>query len=132
MGIRQDKRGVRLGSKGRGRKDESRLVGGREWTWQVLFRTECVDEVAVQALLQQHPGRVAREVEAGGRREVGRVVLRLCYVEWGGLEAENQELRARIDAMEKKEGVQGGQSIPSREGKYSEDVWRECMHGRRG
>ena len=30
------------------------------------------------------------------------------------LEAENKELRARIDALEKKEGVQGGRGIPSR------------------
>ena len=43
------------------------------------------------------------------------------------MEAENKELRARIDAMEKKEGVQGGPSIPAEEGGDSEDVWRDCM-----
>ena len=43
------------------------------------------------------------------------------------LEAENKELRARIDALEKKEGVQGGPSIPSGEGGDSEDVWGEFM-----
>ena len=39
------------------------------------------------------------------------------------LEAENKELRARIDGLEKKEGVQGGPTIPSRKEGDSEDVW---------
>ena len=43
------------------------------------------------------------------------------------LEAENKELRARIDALEMKEGVQGGPSILSREGGESEGVWRESV-----
>ena len=45
------------------------------------------------------------------------------------LEAENKELRARIDALEKNggEGVQGGQSIPSRNEGDLEVVWREDM-----
>ena len=43
------------------------------------------------------------------------------------LEAENKELRARIDAMEKKEGVQGGPSITSKGGGDSEDVRGEFM-----
>ena len=43
------------------------------------------------------------------------------------LEAENKELRARIDALEKKggDGVQGEQSIPSRKEGDLEDVWGE-------
>ena len=63
------------------------------------------------------------------------MVYRLFNVEWGedrktrSLEAENKELRARIDALEKKggEGVQGGQSIPLRKEGDLEDVWREDM-----
>ena len=45
------------------------------------------------------------------------------------LEAENKELRARIDALEKKggDGVKGGQSIPSRKEGDLEDVWGEDM-----
>ena len=43
------------------------------------------------------------------------------------LEAVNKELRARLDALEKKEGVQGGPSIPSEEGGDSEDVWGDFM-----
>ena len=41
------------------------------------------------------------------------------------LEAKKKELRARIDASEKKggEGVQGGQSIPSRKEGDLEGVW---------
>ena len=56
------------------------------------------------------------------RRRVGEE-----HREARGLEAENKELRARIDAMEKKEGVHGGPSILSKEGGDSEDVWREFM-----
>ena len=41
------------------------------------------------------------------------------------LKAEHNKLRARIDGLEKKEGVQEGPSIPSREGGHSEDVWRK-------
>ena len=40
---------------------------------------------------------------------------------------ENKELRARIDALEKKEGVQGGASVPLREGGESEDVWGDFV-----
>ena len=43
------------------------------------------------------------------------------------LEAENKELRARIDALEKNEGGQGRRSIPSREGGDSDEVWSDCM-----
>ena len=42
------------------------------------------------------------------------------------LEADNKELRARIDALEK-EGVQGGPSIPSKGGGDSEYFWGESM-----
>ena len=38
---------------------------------QILFRFECVDEVALHAKLQQHPGGAAREVQAGDRCKVG-------------------------------------------------------------
>ena len=45
------------------------------------------------------------------------------------LEAENKELRATIDALEKKggEGVQRGQGVPSRKEGDLEDVWGEDM-----
>ena len=50
------------------------------------------------------------------------------------LEAKNKELGARIGALEKKggEGVQGGQSIPSRKEGGFEDVWGEDKDGHRG
>ena len=61
------------------------------------------------------------------------MVYRLFDVEWGGRQKKmepgsgEKELRARIDAMEKKEGVQGRPSIPVKEGGDSEDVWGEFM-----
>ena len=73
------------------------------------------------------------QVHAGGRCKIRRMIHRLFDVKWErrqkaqSLEAENKELRARIDGLEKKEGVQRGQSIPSREGSDSEDVWGEFM-----
>ena len=39
------------------------------------------------------------------------------------LEAEKKELRARIDAFEKKDGMQGEATIPAKEAGDSEDVW---------
>ena len=53
---------------------------------------------------------------------LGRLVIyRIFDVEWS-LEAENEELRARNDAIEKKEGVQVEPGIPAKEGGNSEDV----------
>ena len=132
----QDQKGV-LGSRARSELKEcwqmrSRLMGegsGREYPVQ----NRMCGRVALQAMLQQHPGGAAREVQAGGCCKVGRVVYSLFDVEveedrkTRSLEAENKELRARIDAMEKKKGVQGGRSIPSKEGGDSEDVWGEFM-----
>ena len=43
------------------------------------------------------------------------------------LEAENKELRARIDAMEKKAGGQKEPGIPFQEEEDSGDVWGDCM-----
>ena len=43
------------------------------------------------------------------------------------LEAENKELRARIDAMEKKEGVQKGPGIPFKEEGDGEIAWKSRM-----
>ena len=43
------------------------------------------------------------------------------------LEAEKKELRARIDAMEKKEGAQKVSGISVKEEGDSEEVWRDCM-----
>ena len=37
---------------------QSRLMVGRNGL-QILFGVECVEEVALQAMLQQHPSRVA-------------------------------------------------------------------------
>ena len=41
-----------------------------------------MDEVALQAMPQQHPGRVAWEVQAGGRSKEWRRVNGLFDVEW--------------------------------------------------
>ena len=46
------------------------------------------------------------------------------------LEAENKELRARIDALEKKEGVQGGPSILLEKEEFGRCLGR--LHGSRG
>ena len=43
------------------------------------------------------------------------------------LEAESKEVRARIDAMEKKEGAQKGAGIPFKEDGDLEEVWGDCM-----
>ena len=45
------------------------------------------------------------------------------------LEAENKELRARLEALEKKEGegAQGGQGLPSRRESGMEEEWRMDM-----
>ena len=43
------------------------------------------------------------------------------------LELENEELRARITAMEKNEGVQNGPGISFKEEGDLEAVWRDCM-----
>ena len=43
------------------------------------------------------------------------------------LEAGNKELGARIDAFEKKDGMQVEANIPAKEGGDLEDVWRDCM-----
>ena len=75
---------------------------------QILFRVECVDEVALQALLSCHPSGSAWEMQAGDRCKDWRMVHGLFDVEREEdrkskiLEAENKELRARIEALEKK------------------------------
>ena len=43
------------------------------------------------------------------------------------LDAENEDLGARIDAMGKKEGAQKGSGISFEEKGNSEEVWRDCM-----
>ena len=63
---------------------------------EILCRVECVDEVALQAMLQQHPGGAAREVQAGGRCKVGRVVYRLFGVEWRGRQKSSKPGKLRI------------------------------------
>ena len=47
------------------------------------------------------------------------------------LKAENNKLRARIDGLGKKEGVQEGPSFTSTEGGHSEDVWGRVNGSRR-
>ena len=93
-----------------------------------------MDEVALQAMLQQHPSGAAREVSAGGGSKIQESGLQAPSASSGeedrkarSLEAENKELRARIDALVKKEGGQGRPSIPSGEGGDSDEVWGDCM-----
>ena len=68
-----------------------------------------MDEMALQAMLSQHLGGAVREEKAGGRSKVRRLV------------------RARIDAMGKKEGVQKGSGISFEEEGDSKEVWGDCM-----
>ena len=72
------------GRKGSGGRNHDRWQKGVDV--QILFGVECVDETALQAMLQQHPGGAVREEKAGGRCKVGRVVYRLVGLEWGGRE----------------------------------------------
>ena len=65
-------------------------------------------------------------VQAGGRGKVGRVVHSL-QSRVGRKTERLGAWKARIDAMEKKEGVEGEPSIPFKEGGDSEDVWGDCM-----
>ena len=55
------------------------------------------------------------------------MVYRLVGLKARSLEAENKELRARIDAMEKKEGAQKESDISFEEEGDSEEVWGDCM-----
>ena len=65
----------------------SRRVYGMVSDWgkgedvQILFRVECVDEVALQATIISQWA--ARKVQAGSCGKVGRVVHRLFDIEWG-------------------------------------------------
>ena len=67
----------------------------------------------------QHPSGVAREVQVGDCRSGEEERKNRS------LEAENKELRARLEALEKKEGegVQGGQGLPSKEKSGMEEEW---------
>ena len=76
-------------------------------------------------------GGVAGDVTVASRRGCkGSTGRRSLQSQENGLQALRRRVerkreklgRARIDALEKKEGVQGP-SIPSREGGNSEDVW---------
>ena len=78
------------------------------------------------------PAGLQGEVQAGGRCKVGRMVYRLINVEWRGrqkkLEVWKQRTRTSEQGLmpwKRKEGVQGGPSISSREGGGSEDVLGE-------
>ena len=53
----------------------------------ILHRVECVDEVALQALLPWHPSRSAWEVQAGDRRKDWRMVYGLFDVKRRGTES---------------------------------------------
>ena len=99
---------------------------------QILFRMEC------------GRGGVAGDVTISRRGCTGStgrrsLPIRLFDVEWGGRQksskpgSQEQELRGRIDAMEKIEGVQGGPSIPSKEGTrkmWGEIAWKSRMRPR--
>ena len=151
---------------------------------QILFGVECVDRVALQALLPRHSSRYAWEIQEGDRRKDRRMVygffdfkpswrggeegrsgagkwfgrgeeVREAWVgekrpthppthQWSvgsstsigeedmrnkSLEAESKELRARIEALEKKEGegVQGRARLPSRRESDLAEEWRVEM-----
>ena len=94
---------------------------------QILSRIECVDNNFQTGLLSgstRRRSRQSRESEwsTGSSTSSGEEDRKTR-----SLEAENKELSARVDAMEKKVGVQGRPSVPFQEGGDSEDVWRDCM-----
>ena len=73
---------------------------------------------------QQHPGRVAWEVQAGGRsKEWGRVDG--LFIIEDKKDAEIKELRAHIGHYRKQSGgaEQGGQGLPLRRTIGLEEVW---------
>ena len=72
---------------------------------KILFRIQCVDEVALQAMLHQHSGKAAGKAQAGG-----------CFENWRGVhgsssssgeedkksksqEAEIKEVRAQVERL---------------------------------
>ena len=74
-----------------------------------------MDEVALEAVLPQHPSGVAREVQAVG-----------CRKEWIDVKRRGRQEDQKFgEALEKKEGegVQGGQGLPSRRESDLEEEW---------
>ena len=119
------RRGV-LGSRARSELEEfwqmrSRLMGERSGRATSVQNRMC-GRCGVAGDVTMTSWRAAREVQAGGRCKVGRVVYKFFGVEWRGkqkarsLEAENKELRARIDVMGEEEREQRGPDIPVKEG----------------
>ena len=101
---------------------------------QILFRIECLEEVALQSMLQQHSGEAAREVLAGRSlqsQESGLQALRRRVArKTGKLEA--WKLRARSSEQglmpwETRKEYKMGQASPSKEEVDLEEVWRDCV-----
>ena len=106
------------------------IDGRKEWTYMFCSETHvwprwrcrrCCNNIQA-GLHGKYRQAIAAEWSAGSSASSGEEKRKAR-----SLEAENEGLRARIDAMEKKGGVQGDPSIPSREGGDSEEVWRDGM-----
>ena len=76
--------GPRQGLKGSGGCNNNRWQKGVDV--QILFGVECVDKMALQAMLFSHPGVAVREAITGRRSKVSRLVYWLVGLEWGGRE----------------------------------------------
>ena len=92
----------------------SQLMGGRSGRANSVLSQNVWTRLALQAMKQNHSGGVAREAQAGEWSPGSSTSSGEEDRKARSLEAENKEHRARIDALEKKEGVQGGPSITPR------------------
>ena len=117
------------GRKNSGRSNHNRWQEGVDV--QILFRIECVDEGCKRCYHDIPAGLHGKKRQADAAKS--GVWSTSSSGSRGGedrkarsLEAENKELRARIDAMEKEEGAQKEPCIPFKEG-VLEEVWGHCM-----
>ena len=67
-----------------------------------MFRIQCVDAVALQAMLQQHPSWAGEKVQAGSCGENWRGVHGLFFVEWRGKQEVQKDRRQRLKSFERR------------------------------
>ena len=100
--------GKREGGENLGRCDRDCLEKGVDL--KILLGVKCVDEVALQAMPQQHPGRVAWEVQARGRIKDRRMVKGLFDSERRG---RKEGFGPNLSIMKRRMGKKPGRASPS-------------------